>query len=156
MRAQTTLIVGAIAVLTGPLRVVAQTSWFGTWNVNVAKSTYAEPPPYKRMTCRIEPWEEGVRVTYDMVRTRGGITHLEWTGRFDGRDYPVQGVDYVLTNAYNRIDDRTYEVIQKVDGQVTAIARATIAHDSSSITTTTRGKDARGQEVTTTVVYEKR
>ena len=28
-------------------------------------------------------------------------------GGFDGKDYAVQGADYVLTNAYRRIDDRT-------------------------------------------------
>ena len=35
--------------------------------------------------------------------------HLEWTGKFDGNDYPVQGVEVVLTNAYRRVDDRTYD-----------------------------------------------
>ena len=60
-----------------------------------------------------------------MVRNRGGITHLEWTGKFDGNDYPVQGVELVLTNAYRRVDDRTYELIQKIDGEVVATARLT-------------------------------
>jgi hypothetical protein len=29
-------------------------------------------------------------------------------GKFDGTDYPVQGVEVVVTNAYRRVDDRTW------------------------------------------------
>ena len=37
------------------------------------------PPPFKRGTCRIEPWEDGVRVTYDLVRLRGWRSRT-WSG----------------------------------------------------------------------------
>lgn len=108
------------------------------------------------MTCKIEPWEDGVKVTYDVVRTRGGISHLEWSGKFDGRDYAVRGIDdNVVTNAYSRIDDRTYAVVQKVDGEVAATARTAISPDGKTITTITPGKNAQGQYVTTTTVFEK-
>ena len=70
-----------------------------------------------------------------MVRSRGGITHLEGTGKFDGKDYPVQGVELVLTSAYRRVDDRTYELIQKIDGEVAATSRLTMSPDGKTITT---------------------
>ncbi|MBI2150292.1 MAG: hypothetical protein HYU27_06770 [Acidobacteria bacterium] len=73
----------------------AQAPWFGSWKLNLAKST-ANPDRYKTVTSKIEPWEDGLKVTYDMVGTRGGVIHMEWNGRFDGKDYTVQGVDYVL------------------------------------------------------------
>ena len=85
-----------------------------------------------------------------MVRSRGGITHLEWTGRFDGIDYPVQGVELVLTNAYRRVDDRTYELIQKIDGEVVAIARLAISPDGKTVTTVNSGKTASA-----TTIYDK-
>jgi hypothetical protein len=66
--------------------------------------------------------DDGLRVVYDMVRRRGGITHMEWNGRFDGKEYPVQGVDYVLTNAYRKLSDRSYEIVVKVDGRAAAVA----------------------------------
>src|SRR5688572_3919152 len=76
-------------------------AWIGTWTLNVAKSTYDPgPPPYKRATYTIEPWNDGLKVTYEMVHPRGGLTHLEWVGKLDGRDYRVQGIDEVLTYAY--------------------------------------------------------
>src|SRR5207244_2654031 len=96
--------------------IQAQAPWFGTWSLNFAKSTGSSDPRYKKVTSRIEPWKDGLKVTYDAIGTRGGITHMEWAGSFDGKDYPVQGVDYVLTNAYSRVDDHTYEIVVKVDG----------------------------------------
>ena len=91
-----------------------------------------------------------------MVRPRGGVSHLEWTGRFDGSDYPVQGVEEVVTYAYQRIDGRTYDVITKVDGRPAATSRAVLSADGRSITTTTAGRDSRGVDVTTITVYEAR
>ena len=90
-----------------------------------------------------------------MVRPRGGVTHLEWTGQFDGRDYPVQGVEEYVTYAYQEIDGRTYDVITKVDGRPAATSRAVLSADGQSITTTTAGRDSRGLDVTTVTVYEK-
>jgi len=130
--------------------------WLGTWKLNLTKSTYDPgPPPYRRSTFTIEPWEGGVKVTYDMVHMRGGITHLEWTGQFDGKDYPVQGVEEFITYAYNRIDDRTYEVLLKLDGVVAAKSRVSLSMDGRTITTLTTGANALGYTVTSTTVYDK-
>lgn len=130
--------------------------WFGSWRLNLERSTYRPgPPPYRRATYRIEPHADGIRVVYDMVRPRGGVTHLEWTGKFDGRDYAVQGVEEFVTYAYQRIDVRTYDVVTKVDGRSVASSRAALSADGRSITTTTGGRDSRGVDVTTITVYEK-
>ena len=150
------ILVAAIFILRLTLIGQAQAPLFGTWKLNLAKSAYDPgPPPYKRSTCRIEPWEDGMKVTYDMVGTRGGITHLEWIGRLDGKDYPIEGLDDVLTNAYTRIDDRTFEVILKVDGVKAAVARIAISTDGKTLTTTTTARNAQGRSVITTTVYEK-
>ena len=84
-----------------------------------------------------------------MVRNRGGITHLEWIGRLDGNDYPVQGVELVLTNAYRRVDDRTYELIQKIDGEVVA-TRDHDSPDGRMITTVNASRTASA-----TTIYER-
>jgi len=131
-------------------------SLFGTWKLNLAKSSYGSvSPPYKRSTCRIEPLDDGLKVTYDMVGVRGGVTHIEWTGRLDGKDYPMEGVDDVLTNAYTKIDDRTYDIVVKADGSRAATARITIAPDGRSLMTVTTSRDAQGRTRNTTTVYER-
>src|SRR5439155_2012903 len=77
------------------------TAWLGTWTLNVAKATSPGPFPYRRGTRRISATTDGgVTIVDDLVRVRGGVLHLEWTGKFDGLDYPVQGVEVVLTSAY--------------------------------------------------------
>src|SRR5689334_15298655 len=66
-------------------------AWIGAWRLNPVRSSGNSDSQYKRTTVTIVPWEDGLRVVYDLVGVRGGVTHLEWAGRFDGKDYPVQG-----------------------------------------------------------------
>ena len=132
-----------------------QTSWLGTWRLNPSKSTPTSNSQYKKVTTKIEPWEDGLKVTYDMVGTRGGVTHVEWEGRFDGKDYPVQGVDSAMTNAYSRIDGHSYSIVIKKDGAMSATVRVAVAPDGRTLTAATTGKNAEGQDVTTTAVYDR-
>jgi len=128
----------------------APTSWFGTWRLNVARSTLGPESPYRRGSRRIEPSEGGITIIDDVVRSRGGILHLEWSGRLDGLDYPVQGVEVVLTDAYRRLDDRTWELVQKTDGAVAAAARLAISSDGKTITVVTSSKTGSA-----TTIYER-
>jgi hypothetical protein len=133
-----------------------QAPWLGTWQLNPARSTQrSDPSPYRRVAFRIESAGNGLKVTYRMVGTRGGITRMEWTGEFDGQDYAVQGSDNVMTNAYRRIDDRAYEIVVKVDGQQAAVATVSVSPDGRTLTVATAERHPRGQIVTTTAVYEK-
>jgi hypothetical protein len=130
--------------------------WFGTWNLNLEKSTERpDATRYRRVTSRIEPWEDGLKVSYDMVGIRGGITHTEWTGRLDGKDYPMQGLDYVMTNAYRRIDDRSYEIVIKIDGALAATAHVSVSPDGKTLNVTTDQRMADGRTSRTTAIYDR-
>ncbi len=119
----------------------------GTWRLNVARSIFASgPSAYSRVTCRIERWRDGLRVVYDMVGVRGGVTHWEWTGRMDGKDYALEGVEEVVTNAYSRIDDRTFSIVTKLDGRPTTTTRIFISSDGKVMTVTSSSN---------TAIYEK-
>ena len=138
----------------------ALNSLAGTWKLNLAKSSYeAGPPPYKRSTCKIEFLTEGVdaflKVTYDNVAIRGGVSHLEWVGKLDGKDYPIEGIDDVLTNAYIRVDERTYDIVVKADGVKAASARIVVAPDGKTLTSITSTRNAQGQIVKSTAVYDR-
>jgi hypothetical protein len=148
---------GAMRIILLLMLLAAQSPepWLGTWKLHLAKSTADRDARYKRGTTKIEAWHDGLKVTYDLVGVRGGATHMEWTGKFDGRDYPVQGVDYVLTNAYSRIDDHSYQITIKIDGVLTATAKVVISPDGKTLTTTTTGNNAQGKSVTTTTIYER-
>ena len=136
--------------------VLAQSApWLGAWQLDPARSTRVQPSPYKRVTLTIEGAGDGLRVTYDMVGTRGGVTHLEWTGGFDGRDQPVQGADTVLTNAYRRVDDRSYAIEVKVEGVPVANAVAAVSPDGRTLTVTQQERHAGGRSVKSTAVYRR-
>jgi len=147
-----------LVLLLAPESTSAQApdAWFGTWTLNVAKSTYSQsPPPYKRGTFVVEPRGDGVRLITELVGARGGITHYEWDGRFDGKDYPVQGIDEVLTYAYTLVDARTATMTIRADGRLVARARATISPDGRTLTTETSGTNVSGETVMSRTVYEK-
>ena len=123
-------------------------AWLGSWALDVARSTYVSgEAPYKRATYRIARDGDGFRVIYDMVHPRGGTTHLEWTGRMDGRDYPLQGVDQAITYAYTPAGPEAWEIVVKIDGRVAARSRVTVSADGRTMTTRTGGN---------VTVYEKR
>jgi hypothetical protein len=157
LKAQLFALAAIIALCPPAIFVARQVEgpWAGTWRLNPGKSTPAPNSPYRRITSKISIWENGLKVTYDMVGTRGGVTHLEWSGRFDGKDYAVQGVDYVMTNAYSRIDDRSYSIVVKQDGQVTSTVKVTVSADGRTLTAITSGKNAQGQDASTTAVYDR-
>lgn len=128
----------------------------GTWRLNLERSDFASGPPvYARVTCRIEPWQDGLKVVYDMVGTRGGITHWEWTGRLDGKDYPLEGIEEVVTNAYSRLDDHTFTIVTKLDGRATGTTRIVISPDRKAMTVTSPATNSQGQRVVNTAIYDR-
>jgi len=153
--------ISVAAVLLGvalmPRLLLGQTQppWIGTWKLNSAKSTPPREARYKRVVLRIVPLNDGLKVTYDMVGVRGGLSHMEWIGRFDGKDYPVQGLDYVLTNAYSSVDDHTYQIVVRVDGTVAGNTKVAISPDGKTLIAVTTEKGAVGDALTMTTVYEK-
>lgn len=138
-------------------RDIDDEAWLGVWQLNLDKSVYNPgPAPYKRATMKVERADDKLRFSYDFVHLRGGVQHLEWTGRFDGKDYMVQGIDEYMTYAYKQLDTRTYEIVAKADGQVVAaVATVTISADGRTLTTVTRRKNARGQDITNTTIHDK-
>jgi hypothetical protein len=128
----------------------AQAPWFGTWKLDPLRST-VQSDRYKRVITRIEPSGDGLKVTYEMVGTRGGVSHLEWAGKLDGRDYPVEGIDSILTNAYTLLGDRSYRIVVKVEGVVAESAVVEVSADGKTLTSTTTRKGG----ATTLSVYEK-
>lgn len=130
--------------------------WFGTWHLNVERSTFGGgQPPYARGTWKVVRTQtDEIVMIYDQVGRRGGVTHMEWRGRFDGADYRLQGPDALVTYAYSQVDERTLNLVIKVDGQPTATARVVLSPEGAAIATG-QNRTPRGT-VTTVTVYEKR
>jgi len=128
-------------------------AWVGAWTLSavLASNNSIAPRLYARGTRHITSSGSVVTIVDDLVRIRGGVVHLEWTGTLDGRDYPVEGVEVYLTSAYRKVDDHTLELTQRVDGRVVVKARLVLSSDGKSITTTTTDG-----VTTATTIYSKR
>jgi hypothetical protein len=126
----------------------------GTWKLNEAKSKFPAMAT-KNNTVVYEVAGDNVKVTVDGVDGSGKPTHSEWTGKFDGKDYPLTGDSSADTRSYKKIDDRTTELTNKKGGKVTATARIVVSADGKSRTVTVTATDADGKKVKSTAVYDK-
>src|SRR6266852_8879507 len=114
----------------------AEDANLGTWKLNEAKSKFSSGAP-KNTSVVYEAAGDSVKVTVDGVGADGKPSHNEWTGKFDGKDYPVTGDPTADTRSYKRIDDHTLVLTNKKDGKVTISARITVSADGKTRTVTT-------------------
>ena len=126
----------------------------GTWKLNEAKSKFPPGAP-KNQTVVYEAAGDKVKVTVDGFDGEGKPTHNEWTGMFDGKDYPLTGDPNADTRAYKKIDDRTTELTNKKGGKVVAMGKIVISADGKSRTVTVSGTDPMGKKMESTAVYDK-
>src|SRR6266849_4856485 len=143
------VVVMLIGVLTLPHTLLGQTqaSWVGTWKLNLAKSKYSPGPPPKSSTVKVEPWENGLKTTTDVVTAQGEARHIEVSGKFDARDNPITGNPNADTDAFRRVNAHSYVTFAKKDGKATTTTRVEISTDGKTRTTRTTGKNAQGQDV---------
>ncbi len=132
----------------------AENPSMGTWKLNEAKSKIGPGAP-KNTKVVYEAAGDNVKVTVDGVNAEGKPTHNEWTGMFDGKDYPLTGDPTADSRSYTKVDDHTTNLTNKKDGKVSATGKIVISKDGKSRTVTVSGKDAIGKAVKFTAVYEK-
>lgn len=126
----------------------------GTWKLNEAKSKISAGTP-KNTTVVYAADGDNVKVTVDGVGTDGKPTHNEWTGKFDGKDYPVTGDSSVDTRSYKKVNDKTLELSNKKGGKVTATGTVTVSADGKIRTLKLHGTDATGKKYESTLHYDK-
>jgi len=140
--------------LFGTSACLAADANMGTWKLNEAKSTLA-PGAGKNSTVVYAPAGDSIKVTVDGTTADGKPLHNEWTGKFDGKDYPVVGDATQDARAYRKIDDHTVEIDVKKGGKMLVSGRIVISADGKSRVITTSGTDANGKKVTSSGFYDK-
>jgi hypothetical protein len=125
----------------------------GTWKLNEAKSKFVGKA--RNHTVVYETAGDQIKVTVDGTDESGGAIRSEWTGKFDGKDYPVTGDAGSDTRSYRMIDKNTLEITGKKAGKTTLTGRIVVSQDGKSRTVTTTGTDSQGKKVTNVAVYDK-
>ena len=126
----------------------------GTWKLNEAKSKLV-PAVAKNNTVVVAAAGDDIKVTVDGTDNDGKPVHNEWTGKFDGKDYPVTGDPASDTRAYKQINDRTLDLTVKKGGKVTVTGRIVVSADGKTRTVTTSGTDPQGKKFKNVAVYDK-
>ena len=133
----------------------AQDPFMGTWKLNKDGSIIPAGAP-KNTTVIYESADGNIKITVDGMDGAGKPTHSEWTGKFDGKDYPVTGDPNSDTREYTKVNDRLLRFTAKKGGKVTMVGRVGVAPDGKSRTVSATGTNAEGKRVSTTSVYEKK
>lgn len=153
MKARKTVLT-LIMLFVGMTMCFAQNPNLGTWKLNEAKSKLT-PGMAKNITVVYVAAGDSIKGTIDGVDGQGKPTHNEWTGKFDGKDYPVTGDPNSDARAIKQVDDHNYDLTVKKGGKVTMTGKAVVAADGKTRTVTVTGTDAAGKQVANTAVYDK-
>jgi hypothetical protein len=149
-----TVVLTLLTLFVGLTMCFASNPSLGTWKLNEAKSKIPSGAS-KNLTVTYAAVGDNIKCTIDGVDGQGKPTHSEWTGKFDGKDYPVTGDMSSDTRALKQIDDRNFDLTVKKGGKVTMTGKAVIAADGKSRTVTINATDPSGKKVTSTAVYDK-
>jgi hypothetical protein len=153
MKARTIALILA-TLFAGLTMCAAQELSIGTWKLNEAKSKIPAGAS-KNLTVTYTMAGDSIMGTIDGVDGQGKPTHSEWTGKFDGKDYPVTGDPNSDTRAIKKIDDHHMDLTGKKGGKVTQTGKITIAPDGKSRTVKVSGTDPSGKKIMLTAVYDK-
>jgi hypothetical protein len=132
MKARTLLLTLALSFV-GAAVCFAENPNIGTWKLNEAKSQLPAGAT-KNTTVVYEAAGDSVKVTTDGTDRDGKPIHAEWTGKFDGKDYPLTGNPAADMRSYKTIDDRTLVITNKKGSKVTSSGRIVVSADGKSRT----------------------
>src|SRR5262249_34411233 len=89
MRTKSILMALVVCFVVATIALAAD-PFIGTWKLNAAKSKVSSSGP-NNTTVVYEAAGDSVKITTDGTDAQGKPAHSDWTGKFDGKDYPVSG-----------------------------------------------------------------
>ena len=153
MRTRTILLTLAVC-FAGAVAALAADANVGTWKLNSAKSKFTPGAP-KNDKVIVEVAGDDMKITVDGTSGDGKPAHNTWTGKFDGKDYPITGDPAFDMRSYTKVNDRTLRLTQKKGGKVMTTGRIVVSANGKSRTVTITGTDPQGKKVASTAVYDK-
>ena len=153
------LLLGTILTASGALSVAfaqANDPVYGTWVLNVAKSTYSPGPGPKSATRTYVAVANGYKFSSKGVDAAGKATSGDFTAHFDGKYYPMMGSANSDSIMVKRIDANHTESTQKKGNKVVIHTSRAISADGKTMTATATGTDATGKAYKNVEVYNKK
>jgi hypothetical protein len=126
----------------------------GTWKLNEAKSKIT-PGTLKNTQVVYSSMFGQVKIKADGIDANGKPSHTEWSGRFDGKDYPVTGDPNSDGRSYTKVNERTLTTTNKKNGKVTVTGQIVVSPDGKTRTVTLTGTTPKGKKFKNVAVYDK-
>ncbi|HEY6546329.1 MAG TPA: hypothetical protein VI589_00425 [Vicinamibacteria bacterium] len=150
-----------LALTTAVTLSVAPMSWAadpfeGTWDLDANLSRYNPGPARKSewRTYRVDG--KTIHMVGSVTFADGTSETIEYSGAYDGKDYPVRGNPRVHAIAQTKVDDYTVRTTTKRDGNVTATSTRVVSKDGQTMTVTTTGTTEKGVAFDNALVFHKR
>jgi hypothetical protein len=148
--------VGLTTIMTASAIPVSSDPLDGTWDLDVAASTF-NPGPGRKSDTRIYKVDgNAIQMIGTAVFVDGTPLKAEFTAAFDGKDYPAIGNPRAETIAQVRVDKYTSKTTTKRGGKVTATSTRQVSKDGKTLTITTSGTDQKGIAFNNILVFRKR
>jgi hypothetical protein len=113
----------------------------GTWKLNEAKSKI--PAGAIKNTSVVYTAEgDKYKCVVDGVDGTGQAQHNEWTGAFDGKEYPLVGDPTADMRAIKMVGPNKYTLSQSKDGKQTTAGEISLSADGKTRTVTIKGAHA--------------
>ena len=135
-----------LLLLASSIGAQAPAAMVGTWNLDLAKSSFSPGPPPKSMSVTYSAvGADGLKIVVDVTPATGAAQHWEMTAKYDGKQYPVVGHPNADMVSVKRVDDLTGESTFTKAGKVTAVNVRKLSEDGKSLTVTSTGVTVDGK-----------
>ena len=145
---------GLATVSLGTAASAADPTIVGTWELNVAASKNTDPMP--KSTTRIyEIVGNAEKMTGTIVTADGKTISIGFTATLDGKDTPYQnpGFDTVVLTPVNAL---TVNFTTKLAGKIVTTGTRVLSNDGKNMTLSSKGVNAAGKPLESTMVYDRR
>lgn len=146
----------AIAVPAAPVSAQTGDPVIGTWELNVAKSTYSLGGGPKSSTRTYVAVGKGYKLSVKGTDADGKPVATEFTANYDGKNYPVTGNANVDSIKITRVDANTIKATQTKAGKVVNRTTRVISTNGKLLTSTATGKNAAGKAFTNVELFDKK
>ena len=153
MKAKMLLLTAALC-FAGTALSFAQSPQMGTWKLDEAKSKIPAGM-VKNSTVIYAADGDNIKVTTDGTGSDGKPMHTEWTGKFDGKDYPLTGDSTADARSYKAPNDHKLDLTSKKNGKVINTGHVEVSKDGKTRTLHLTGTDPSGKKVSGVSVYDK-
>jgi hypothetical protein len=153
MKAKLLLLTAALC-FAGTALSFAQSPQLGTWKLDEAKSKIPAGM-VKNSTVIYAADGDNVKVTTDGTTGDGKPLHTEWTGKFDGKEYPLTGDPTADSRSYKTVNEHELELTSKKGGKETNRGKVVVSKDGKTRTLHMTADDAAGKKVSGVSMYDK-